>query len=83
MNKLIVVVFVFLSLIAFHYSQLKKVEKNTALNILDSLRLMELEITPDEERNDDKIYLSPRKYARRIAIMDCEQLIYEKYRLWN
>lgn len=83
MNKLIVVVFVFLSLIAFHYSQLKKVEKNTALNILDSLRLMELEITPDEERNDDKIYLSPRKYARRIAIMDCEQLIYEKYHLWN
>lgn len=73
----------FLSLIIYHFYQIKKIEQKTALDILDSLRIMELEVTPDEEKNDDKIYLSPRKYARRIAIMDCEQLVYEKYRLWR
>lgn len=69
--------------IIFHFYKIKQIEQSTALEILDSLRVMELEVTPDEEKNDDKIYLSPRKYARRLAIMDCEQLIYEKYRLWQ
>lgn len=83
MNKFIIGFFVFLGLYTFHYLHLKKVEKNTALNILDSLRLMELEIIPDEEEDGDKMYLSPKKHARKIAIIDCEQLVYEKYRLWN
>lgn len=81
--KKIIFLAMFLSLIIYHFYQIKKIEQKTALDILDSLRIMELEVTPDEEKNDDKIYLSPRKYARRIAIMDCEQLVYEKYRLWR
>lgn len=83
MNKFLASIFFIFVLLIYHYIKLKQVEKNTALSILDDIRLMELEVTPDEEQNDDKIYFSPRKYARRIAFIDAEQLIYEKYRLWQ
>jgi len=83
MKKFLALICFFLSLTAFHFFKIRQIEKETALNILDSLRVMELEVTPDEVQNGDKIYFSPRKYARRTAIMDAEQLIYEKYRLWQ
>ena len=83
MKKFLALICFFLSLTAFHFFKIRQIEKETALNILDSLRVMELEVTPDEVQNGGKIYFSPRKYARRTAIMDAEQLIYEKYRLWQ
>lgn len=71
-----------LFLIIFHFYKVEKAKKQTALEILDSLRILELEVKYEQEDND-KIYLSPKNYARRIAIIDCEELIYEKYKLWN
>ena len=82
MKKILFSIAIFCFII-FHFHKIGKIEQRTALNILDLLRTMELEITPDETINDDKLYFSEKKYARRLAIMDCEQLIYEKYRLWQ
>jgi len=81
--KKILFLIMIIGFIIFHFYETNKIEQRTALSILDLLRSMELEVTPDETINDDKIYFSPKKYARRLAIMDCEQLIYEKYRLWQ
>jgi hypothetical protein len=83
MKKFLIFLLFLLSLTGFHFFKINQVEKETALNILDSIRIMELEVTPDEIQNGDKLYFSPRKYARRTAFMDAEQLIYEKYRLWQ
>ena len=81
--KNIIFCFALISFVIFHIYRVNKTEQKTALEIMDSLRVMELEVVPDEILNGDNIYFSPRKYARRIAIMDCEQLIYEKYKLWQ
>ena len=71
-------------LVGYHYYHLHQVEKRTALAILDNLRSMELEVLPDVDQGDEeKIYFSPRNYARRLAIIDCETMVYEKYRLWK
>ena len=82
--KKFIFAFFLISVVGFHYYKLHQTEKRTALAILDGLRTMELEVTADEvDEAGDKIYFSPRKYARRTAIMDCETFIYEKYRLWK
>ena len=82
--KKLIFPFLFLLFFAFHLYKVNQIEKNTALEILDDLISMEREVKPDESNEDDeKIYLSPRKYARRIAIMDCEALVCEKYKLWK
>ena len=36
-----------------------------------------------DQGDEEKIYFSPRNYARRLAIIDCETMVYEKYRLWK
>ncbi len=84
MKKTIFVFFFLVILSIVNFLRMIQIEKNTALQILDSLISLEYEIKPDiSEEDGEKIYFSPRNYARRIAIMDCEQLIYEKYRLWQ
>lgn len=83
MKKFIILI-LFLFFISFHYYRIHQAEKNTAMTILSSLRSMEIEVTADvADESGDKIYFSPVKYAKRSAIMDCESMVYEKYRLWE
>lgn len=74
----------FLFFVCFHYYRIHQAEKHTAMIIFSSLRNMEIEVTADiPDESGDKIYFSPVKYAKRLAIMDCESMVYEKYRLWE
>ena len=86
MKKFLFSLFFILFFLIIHFLRINQAKKETALQILDSLIILENEVKPDysdDENNGDKIYFSPRNYARKIAIMDCEQIIYEKYRLWQ
>lgn len=82
--KKFIIAALFLFCLGYHFYKIEQAQKNTASFIFHSLRRMELEVTPDvPDENDDMIYLSPSKYSRRKAIMDCETVVYEKYRLWE
>lgn len=84
MRKFILIVIVFASMVIYHYRTLWVAHKEAALDILDALRLAELEVKPDTmDEKTGIMYFSPPKYAKRLAIMDCEQLVYERYRLWE
>lgn len=84
MNKILVYFVCFFCFIGWHYYKIAKIQKRTACEILDFLHNYEKEIEPDTtDENTGIMYYSPIKYAKRTTIMDCENLIYEKYRLWE
>lgn len=86
MKKFFLIFFLIAITLIVHAIKIEKAKKDTAMHILDALISLENEVKPDysdDENNNEKIYFSPKNYARRIAIMDCEQIIYEKYRLWQ
>lgn len=84
MNKIFVYFAFFFVFIGWHYYKVSQVEKNTACEIIDALRGLERQTEPDvKDENTGIMYYSPIKYAKRTTVMDCENLIYEKYRLWE
>lgn len=84
MIKQIVAAVAIVCLVAYHLREMHTVRKAVALDILDALRLAELDVKADTvDESTGIMYFSPPKYAKRTAIMDCEQLVYERYRLWE
>ncbi len=83
MKKFIFFNLIIFSLLIYHFYAVHSAKKSTALEILDALHIYERETKPDEITETGVLVFSPIKYQRRTAIMDCENLIYEKYRLWE
>lgn len=75
--------FILFGLMCYHFYKLSQVRKRTALEIFDVLYIHEREIKPDHTDESGMQFYSPVKYAKRTAVMDCEDLIYNKYRLWE
>lgn len=70
-------------LISYHFYKLSHIRKRTALEIIDILYIHERETKPDYTDESGMQFYTPVKYAKRTAVMDCEELIYNKYRLWE
>lgn len=84
MNKILIYFVAFFCFIGWHYYKISQIQKKTACEIIDILYGFEKENEPDTiDENTGIMYYSPIKYAKRTTVMDCEQLIYEKYRLWE
>ena len=70
-------------LISYHFYKLSHIRKRTALEIIDILYIHERETKPDYTDESGMQFYTPVKYAKRTAVMDCEELIYNKYKLWE
>ncbi len=70
--------------VVYHNVKLQQMETRAAVHILDLINNESKDVTPDIVDNETGIqYYSNVKYARKLAFMDCEQLIYERYQLWK
>lgn len=70
-------------MIGYHYYTIHQIKKQTAIDILDTLHEYEKETQPDTLSETGVPVFSYIKWSRRSAIMDCEMIVYERYKLWE
>ncbi len=84
MMKTLMIITVVVVAVIYHNVKLQQMETRAAVRILDLINNESKDVTPDIVDNETGIqYYSNVKYARKPALMDCEQLIYERYQLWK
>lgn len=83
MLRITMFVLVFICMISYHFCKLSYAKKKTAIEIFDMLYIHERETKPDHTDESGMKFYTPVKYAKRMAIVDCEELIYNKYKLWE
>ena len=82
--KILMMIVVVTTAIVYHNVRLQQMEERAAVRILDMLNNEAKDVTPDTVDPDTGVqYYSPVKYARKLAFMDCEELIYNHYQLWR
>ncbi len=83
MRNLLIIIVVTVAIV-YHHVQLNKAEQRVAVSILDYINAEMVDVSPDIVDEASGIsYYSPKRYARKTALMDCEMIIYEKYCLWK
>lgn len=81
--KIIFVTSLFLIFLGYHLYVVRNIKKQTALEIFNTLYEYERETQADVISEAGIPVFSPIRWSRRTAIMNCEEIVYEKYRLWE